>query len=81
MYDILEVFFTRYISKTKVNRDLEQYAEEIREKLIEKLNEEEKSILLKYADANNEFNSHCSVENFKQGFWIGCRFMQEMTEL
>jgi hypothetical protein len=81
MYDILEVFFTRYISKTKINEDLELCIERIRQELTEKLNEEERDILLKYADVYNEFNSHCSVENFKQGFWIGCRFMQEMTEL
>ncbi|MCL2697614.1 MAG: hypothetical protein FWE74_05990 [Oscillospiraceae bacterium] len=80
MYDILDSFFTKYVNKTNVNQELKLHAEELWEELMKKFNEEETALLIRYADAHNEFNNRCSVENFKQGFWIGCRFMQEMTE-
>jgi hypothetical protein len=80
MYDILETFFIKSVNTTNVNQDLELRIKEIEEELEKKLNEEERSLLLNYADAHFHLLNDCSTKNFKQGFWIGCRFMQELSE-
>jgi hypothetical protein len=80
MKDILEVFFTKQVNATKTSADLERRIENLGEQFIKKLNEEENDLFVDYTDAHFHFLNHCSVENFKQGFWVGCRFMQEMME-
>jgi hypothetical protein len=80
MKDILDTFFIKQVNTTKVSVDLEQHIYKLGEELMKKLTDEETEIFIDYADAQNEFLRHCSTENFKQGFWVGCRFMREVGE-
>jgi hypothetical protein len=80
MKDLIETPFINYIN-IKTDNDSNNHIEEIEHKLKETLNEEEKKLLLEYANLHFDFLYQQSIEKFKQGFWIGFEMMRELQEM
>ncbi|MDR2558104.1 MAG: hypothetical protein LBC86_00955 [Oscillospiraceae bacterium] len=79
MKDILEGLFIQYIN-VKADDDLMNRAEEIESKLKKSLNQEEKQLLIEYANIHFDSLYRQSMGKFRQGFWLGFEMMRELQE-
>ena len=80
MKDILEGVFANSIGTMGYTKEYENRVKEFEDKLWQVLNEEEKYVLLEYANAHFDFVYDCSIENFRRGFWLGFELMRELQE-
>jgi hypothetical protein len=80
MKEILETFFINYVNTKKINPDLERRIEELDEIFKAELNKEHRSLILDYSNAHYELLNACAAANFKQGFWLGCELMRELSD-
>ena len=55
-------------------------AEQCEEKLTARLEGEEKTLLLRLLNAENEISSTMALENFILGFWLGMRTAMESLD-
>ncbi|MCL2697146.1 MAG: hypothetical protein FWE74_03580 [Oscillospiraceae bacterium] len=80
MKNILEAFFTDHVNTKIANNNSEKCTDEIYGILTGELNLKERDLFINYADLQREHLLNCAAENFKQGFWIGCEFMRNLSE-
>jgi len=80
MKDIIERRFTDYICNTESHQDFTRRIDEIEERLKEIPNQDVMGLFIEYANLHFDFLGRHMADAFKQGFWVGCEIMREMTE-
>ncbi|MCL2697180.1 MAG: hypothetical protein FWE74_03755 [Oscillospiraceae bacterium] len=80
MKEILDELFIKAIRARKIDDSFMPRVRIIEKKLMETLDDKQRSLLIDYADAYNRFISRNTAENFKRGFWLGFEMMRELQE-